>query len=256
MKQARILITDDEKNIRLMLRIALEQEGYVVEEAADGAEALEAIARCLPDLLMLDLNMPVLDGMAVLERLRAANVSTGKPKVVVLTAYGSIAAAVKATRLGAVDFLEKPITPDELRETVKGVLDEARTEARFAAMARPSEAQLSGGYEGVLDRVRKALRAADTTSAESLLMRAADLTGGRDAPYFNLLGVLYETQRQWRLAKKFYGRAMRSDRKYEPAEQNMRRMYELETFGKTELPVALGDHDKLDALEQVLRKRH
>jgi CheY-like chemotaxis protein len=234
-----------------MFRTALEHEGYVVEEAANGQEALEAIERTSPDLVILDLNMPVLDGMAVLERLQSSNGVARGPKVIVLTAYGSIPAAVQATRLGAVDFLEKPITPQDLRETVKSVLAEAQREPA----PPPTEEQLAGGYEAVLGRVRKALRVEDVTSAESLLMRAAGLSSGREAPYFNLLGVLYEIQRNWRLAKKFYGKAARADRKYAPAETNLRRIYELETFGRTKVPITLGDERQQSALEQLLRER-
>jgi len=216
----------------MMLRTALESEGYAISEARNGREALDAIERDSPDLLLLDLNMPILDGMAVLEQLQSMPLKR-KPRVVVLTAYGSIAVAVKATRLGAVDFLEKPITPDELRETIKNVLDEPLVLSR--------EDAFEGGYDGVLARVRKALRLKDIPSAETLLMKAADLAHGRDAPYFNLLGVLYETQRDWRLAKKFYGKAMRADRHYQPAQQNMARIYELYTYGRSRVQVALGD---------------
>src|SRR5581483_8121038 len=123
MKPASILITDDEPNIRMMLRIALESDGYDIDEATDGRQALDAVRRNRPDLVLLDLNMPVLDGMAVLEELKLAT-SEPMPRVIILTAYGSIPAAVKATRLGAVDFLEKPISPTELRDTVRSVLCE------------------------------------------------------------------------------------------------------------------------------------
>ncbi|HEY7117282.1 MAG TPA: response regulator [Tepidisphaeraceae bacterium] len=247
----KILITDDERNIRLMLRTALEPEGYAIEEAGDGREALEMIERSSPDLIILDLNMPVLDGMSVLERLEV-NDAARRSKVVVLTAYGSIPAAVRATRLGAVDFIEKPVTPDELREMVRDVL----AEAAKAPPRPPSERELAGGYDAVLARVRKALRADDMATAESLLMHAADLSAGRDAPYFNLLAVLYEAQGIWRLAKKFYHKAMRADHKYGPAEQNVRRMYELESFARTTVPVALGDEHKPSALEQLIHEIH
>jgi len=114
MKPASILVTDDESNIRLTVRRALETDGYVVNEACNGREAMDAIARQMPDLMVLDLNMPVMDGMSVLEHLKGL-AATNKPRVIVLTAYGSIATAVKATRLGAVEFMEKPIVPAELR---------------------------------------------------------------------------------------------------------------------------------------------
>ncbi|MGA2499039.1 MAG: hypothetical protein ABSH20_14955 [Tepidisphaeraceae bacterium] len=89
---------------------------------------------------------------------------------------------------------------------------------------RSDESQLDGGYVAVLDRVRKALRLADYTTAETLLMKAADLNGLDTAPYFNLLGVLYEAQQKWRLARKCYEKALVADGMYEPAQLNMRRL--------------------------------
>jgi DNA-binding response OmpR family regulator len=229
-----ILIVDDETNIRLMLRATLTTEGYTVEEATNGREGLDAVAARVPDVMILDLSMPEIDGMGVLKALQGLRPSK-RPKVIVLTAYGSIPAAVKATRLGAIDFLEKPVSPAEVREAVEAALAEPipRTPAE-------SDDELAGGYEAVLDRARKALRLAKYTDAESLMMKAADLAD-HDAAYFNLLGVLYESQRQWRLAKKFYGKSIAQDKHYEPAQKNMRRIYELERFGKSTEAVTLGD---------------
>jgi DNA-binding response OmpR family regulator len=234
MTPIRILIVDDETNIRLMLRTTLSTEGYVIDEAVDGREALNAIGRKRPDVMILDLSMPVLNGMGVLQELKGM-CPEDKPRIIVLTAYGSIATAVKATRLGAMDFLEKPISPDEVRESVAAVLAEPAPRPHTDA-----DDLLSGGYVGVLDRVRRALRLASYADAETLLMRAADLAH-KDAAYFNLLGVLYEAQRKWRLAKKFYGKAIAADKRYEPSQLNMRRIYELETFGRSHEAVRLGD---------------
>jgi len=236
MKPASILVADDESSIRLMLRTALECEGYDVQEASNGQEALDAIENGAPDLMVLDLNMPMLDGMAVLEEMKSlAEVS--KPRVIVLTAYGSIPAAVKATRLGAVDFLEKPITPSDLRQAVRSVLEEPELDAP----PPPGGADSSGRYDEALERVRKALRLAEFDNAESLLTKAAERNAKSSAAYFNLLGVLYEAQHKWRLARKCYGKAMRADKSYEPAQLNMRRLYELHTFGRSRQDVVLGD---------------
>ncbi len=234
MTKSRILIVDDESNIRLMLRTALEPQYYQVDEAANGREALEKLRMSQVSVMVLDLSMPLMDGMAVLTALQDWP-HAEKPRVIVLTAFGSIPTAVKATRLGAIDFLEKPITPEELRAAVAGALTEP--------LAHPSidESQLDGGYAAVLDRVRKALRLADYTTAELLLMKAADLKELNTAPYFNLLGILYEAQQKWGLARKCYGKAITADSMYEPAQLNMRRIYELETFGRSTQAVALGD---------------
>jgi DNA-binding response OmpR family regulator len=225
-------VTDDESGIRLMLKTALESDGYTVLEAANGRQALETIVTRAPDLLVLDLNMPVLDGMAVLEAMKDL-AAAHKPRVIILTAYGSIPAAVKATRLGAVDFLEKPITPAELRQTVRSVLEEPELPSPAAVPACD--------YDDVLNRIRKMLRLADYTSAEALLMKAADQQEKHSAEYFNLLGVLYEAQHKWRLARKCYTRAINIDKRFDPAQSNLRRLEELCGSGKSSQAVLLGD---------------
>jgi CheY-like chemotaxis protein len=234
MKAAKVLITDDESGIRLMLRTALESDGFNVLEASNGSEAMDQIARHHPDLLVLDLNMPVMDGMAVMNRLHA--LAGPKPRVIVLTAYGSVPTAVKATRLGAVDFLEKPITPTDLRQAVHSVLEEPELDS-----PPPVHLNIPGGYDKVLENIREALHAADLDSAQALLETASQRRNQQAAEYFNLLGILYESQRQWRLARKCYGRAIATEGKYQPAQLNMRRLYELHTFGKSSLPVELGE---------------
>jgi len=234
-RPAYILVTDDESSIRLMLRTALESDGYEVREAGNGREALDSMSSNLPDLVVLDLNMPVLDGMAVLEQMKSL-AAEHRPRVIILTAYGSISAAVKATRLGAVDFLEKPITPTDLREAVRSVLDEPDLD-----IPGSMNVDIPGGYEQVLEQIRLALHAADFTQAESLLETAAQRRNQQAAEYFNLLGILYEAQRKWRLARKCYGRAISTDGKYSPSQMNMRRLYELHTYGKSSQPVILDE---------------
>jgi DNA-binding response OmpR family regulator len=233
-KPVSVLVTDDQSNIRLMVRAALESEGYDVSEACDGRAALDAVSRDRPDLMILDLNMPVLDGIAVLEQMKGL-AAERRPEVIVLTAYGSIPAAVRATRLGAADFLEKPVTPDVLRRSVRGVLDEP------GERPAPGRAEPPGGYEAVLARVRKALRLMELTDAEALLMRAAERRDQQSAAYFNLLGILYESQHHWRLARKCYGKALDANEHYEPAKTNFRRLDEMRRDGHTERRVVLGD---------------
>ena len=237
-KPIHILIADDETNIRLMLRTALSSVGYEVTEATDGRQAMDAIARRTPDLMILDLSMPYLDGMGVLNELKALRPDR-KPRVLVLTAYGSIPTAVKAVRLGAMDFLEKPVVPTEVREAVEAMLAEPLPRPHSDGAVDDND-PLAGGYAGVLNRVRRSLRLAQYADAETLLMKAADLSH-KDAAYFNLLGVLYESQRQWRLAKKFYNKALGVDKQYEPAVKNLRRVYELSSRGYASEPVTLGD---------------
>ena len=243
-KPISVLITDDESNIRLLLRTALETEGYHIIEAADGRAALDAIRRERPDLMILDLNMPVLDGMAVLEQMKS--IAGRKPRVVVLTAYGSIPAAVQATRLGAADFLEKPVTPIDLRQSLYSVMNDQDPNPAAARSAEPP-----GGYEEVLKRTRQALRLMNLTDAEALLMAAAERRDQQTAAYFNLLGILYESQHRWRLARKCYGKALDADERYEPARTNYRRLDEMYRYGKTERRVTLGDEPEEMLLAEI-----
>jgi Flp pilus assembly protein TadD len=138
--------------------------------------------------------------------------------------------------MGAVDFLEKPITPTELRQTVRSVLTEPELDAP------PAQAMnIEGGYDDVLNRIRKALRLADYSNAEALLDKAAERKNQHSAEYFNLLGVLYEAHRKWRLARKCYGKAVAADKHFEPAQANMRRLFELQAYGRSHQAVMLGD---------------
>jgi CheY-like chemotaxis protein len=115
--RGRVLIADDEYRIRLALRTCLESEGYEVDEARDGREAVDAAASGAHDVLLLDLAMPVLDGLSALRELAAMNLGE-RPRVIVLTAYGSVSAAQMAHELGVVAFLEKPVMPEALRAAV------------------------------------------------------------------------------------------------------------------------------------------
>ena len=122
-KPASILIADDERRIRLAIRGCLEAEGYTIYEASDGTEALNQVLLHAPDLLILDLAMPNLDGMRTLRELHALHGQL-KPRVVMLTAFGSMPAAASAIGLGAAAFAEKPLVPEALRRLVARVLAE------------------------------------------------------------------------------------------------------------------------------------
>ena len=104
----RILIVDDEKNVRMMYRAALETEGFEVVEAESGAQAVENFAKAKFDVAVLDLRMPEMDGLELLQAMRDKNIKT---PAVIITAYGDVPNAVKAMKLGAIDFLPKPVTP-------------------------------------------------------------------------------------------------------------------------------------------------
>jgi Flp pilus assembly protein TadD len=96
------------------------------------------------------------------------------------------------------------------------------------------------GYEQVLSLARAAMRRGAWADAEALLMKGAPIARG-DAAFCNLAGLLWEARGDERLARKFYGEAIAADRHYEAAQQNMRRLYELATFGRSCQAAALGD---------------
>jgi DNA-binding response OmpR family regulator len=116
---SRILIADDDAGIRSAVQATLEAEGYEVACAEDGRKAIEAILNQSFDLAILDLSMPFLDGLEVLKELRLVRSKDYLPPILILTAHGSVTAAVESARRGAVDFLHKPISPETLRMAVR-----------------------------------------------------------------------------------------------------------------------------------------
>src|SRR5260370_14587870 len=115
---AKILIVDDEQSIRSTLGKILEDEGHRTALCDSGEEALAQFARDEFDLIILDLWLPGIDGLSVLERLKSA----GAPPVIVISGHGNIDTAVRATRLGAYDFLEKPLSLERVLLTVHHAL--------------------------------------------------------------------------------------------------------------------------------------
>jgi DNA-binding response OmpR family regulator len=116
---ARILIVDDNPDILLLLRTNLRACGFETETAADGEEALRAIEKRSPDVVLLDLMMPVLDGWGVLEALRER---TGAPPVVVVSAAASEANEERARSLGAAGYVTKPFAVADLVDRIRAVL--------------------------------------------------------------------------------------------------------------------------------------
>ncbi|WP_078594525.1 response regulator transcription factor [Streptomyces sp. NRRL S-920] len=121
----RILVVDDDPEVRAAVEDALTIEGHLVRGAADGHRALTAVARWEPDLVVLDVLMPVMDGLAVCRQLRAAGDRT---PVLVLTALDSVSERVDGLDAGADDYLVKPFALDELVARVRALLRRATPE--------------------------------------------------------------------------------------------------------------------------------
>lgn len=118
----RILLVDDEPSILLSLKFLMEQEGYDVQTATDGDEALQAVSEKLPDLILLDIMMPKRDGFEVCQTIRA-NPDWKETKIILLTAKGREVDQEKGLALGADDYVTKPFATQELVKKVKMVLE-------------------------------------------------------------------------------------------------------------------------------------
>jgi len=115
----KILIVDDEKNMRWAISRALEKEGYEILQASNGQEGIEAFERHRPDVMLLDLKMPVMGGMEALKTIRETNTTT---PVLMLTAHGTMETAIEAMKRGAMDYLSKPFDVEELKVQIRKAL--------------------------------------------------------------------------------------------------------------------------------------
>ncbi|MDH3456203.1 MAG: response regulator, partial [Gemmatimonadota bacterium] len=125
----KVLLVDDEDQLRKVMKDLLERDGYEVTEAADGVEALDQVDRHAPDIIVLDLNLPGLDGYGVLTHLRSRPATQDMP-VVVLTARGDEESEVRVFEMGADDFLSKPFRARALSVRLQAVLGRRRGEHR------------------------------------------------------------------------------------------------------------------------------
>ncbi|MBI1358294.1 MAG: response regulator [Acidobacteria bacterium] len=125
MSAPRILVVDDEPGIRQSLKEVLEDEGLHVETVGTGEACLEALEQATYSLVLLDIWLPGIDGLETLERIRDFDPAR-RPVVLVISGHGNIETAVRATKLGALDFLEKPLSLDKVNLAVRNALDHRR----------------------------------------------------------------------------------------------------------------------------------
>lgn len=219
-----ILIVDDEPNVRLMYRSALEGCGYEIFEAASGPEALDQCMARKHDAAILDLRMPGMDGLELLREMQELNITT---PAVIITAFADVPNAVNAMKLGAIDFLQKPLRPDQLRNVVKDILERHEPEEK---KHEPHD------FDYYLRCAKRAINLRDFAAAKGHLIKALDLNP--DSPQaMNLVGVMLEMREEFEQAKRYYGEAIKLDRNFGPAQQNMRRIFELFHFGSSEEPI-------------------
>src|SRR6266568_1929452 len=157
----RILVVDDETAIREAIRMTLEYEGYRIDEARSGQEGIDKATKTPYDAILLDIKMPVLDGIEVLENLKEQKVPT---PVVMVSGHGDIQTAVECTKRGAFDFLEKPLNRDKLLLSVRNAVRTQKLEEQVDELREEKEReyQLVGNSAGMRDLREQIERAAPT----------------------------------------------------------------------------------------------
>jgi DNA-binding response OmpR family regulator len=209
----RILIVDDEPNVRLNYRITLELEGYQVDETGLSTEALKKVKVDKFDLVILDMRMPRMGGLDLLAAMRAQRVTT---PAIIITAFSDVPNAVRAIQLGASDFLQKPLRPEDLRRVVEEVF--ARNEQ---SGKRPEVAD----FERSASEARRLMESGDLGAAKGHVLHAIELnTNSPDT--FNLAGELAERSGDIERARKLFEAAIKLDGDNAPAKQGLRRVFQ------------------------------
>jgi two-component system nitrogen regulation response regulator NtrX len=162
-----ILIVDDEPGVRTALAGVLSDEGYEVEAVASGEACLERVTRGAIDLVILDVWLPGMDGLATLSRLRERQVDV---QVVLISGHGNIESAVRAIKLGAFDFVEKPLSLDKTVLVVRNALRQRRLEAENRALrARVDRHQIMVGESYGMRQLREQIEMAAPTNGRVLI---------------------------------------------------------------------------------------
>ena len=170
--------------------------------------------------------MPEMGGLELLAKMREAGITV---PVMIVTAYSDVPHAVQAMKLGAIDFLQKPLRPDDLRSIV----------AEIVKRHTPQKDHPAETFTSHIVAAKRCLNLRFFARARTHLAKALELNT-RSPEAFNLAGVLAEMLDDYDKAKKCYGQSIKLDKHYEPAQQNMRRLFELQHFGSSSEPFNLG----------------
>lgn len=205
--QACVLVADDDRNIRNSLKMLLESSGYQVDTAGDGEEALNKCKERHPDIALIDMKMPKVSGLELLSYIRGLS---RKTSVVILTAHGTVAEAVDAMKLGAVDVLEKPFDPKAIQLLCQEILLRQKLEAGGSVDEILNLAQLARGRNAHVE-------------ARIYLKKAMVRDITRPEPYYEL-GDLYESEGDVRQAAHYYFTALDARSMFPPAREALKRL--------------------------------
>lgn len=209
MSIGKVLIVDDEKNIRFTLSKCLKYIDLDADEAINGEEALQKFNSNKYDLVILDLKMQGMPGIEVLKRIDEIDKTI---PVVIITAHGTVDAAVDAMKLGAVDFLQKPFTPKEIQKMVKDIM------GRKKLVKESIE-----NYSHHIQYARQLISRREFGEAMDILKKAIGLEPLKAEPH-NMMGVLLEIQGELEGAKKHYKAALAMEPGYIQAQTNLIRV--------------------------------
>jgi FixJ family two-component response regulator len=210
--QVRILVVDDERNIRKNLAMVLDAAGYMVDMSGDGEDALTKCKNSHYDIAFVDIQMPKMGGLELLRYLHALR---PKMAVVILTAYGTPGRAVEAMKLGAVDFIEKPFDPRKIQLLCEEIFQRQKTETtvsmddllRLAALARERKAYVEARVYLKIAMLREVTR---------------------PEPYY-WLGHISELEGDKRRAMQYYSLALDANAEYKPADDALKRLRQTES---------------------------
>jgi len=143
----RVLVVDDEPGMRDFLEIMLRKDGYEVDTASDGAEAIDRIEQKMFDLAVVDIQMPIMNGIDVLQKI---NEKSPETTVIMITAYASHETAIDAMKLGAYDYITKPFKIDEIKLVIKKSLEKKRLERENSRLKKELETKY--GFGNIIGR--------------------------------------------------------------------------------------------------------
>ncbi|MGM0438805.1 MAG: response regulator [Bacillota bacterium] len=209
-----ILIIDDEKNIRFTLEKSLEKD-YNIVTAVNGEDGIKKFGEQDFDVVLLDMKLPGIDGIETLKQIKEKDKTAN---IIIITGFGSVDSAVETMKLGAIDYLKKPFTPEEIKEVVNDVIQ--RKEQNI------NEEDLES-YEDYLTYAKNSITNQDLEKGYEYIQKAVSLDTSKPEA-FNLLGVILEYKNKPLEAQKQYRAALALDPSYKPAQQNLERTSQFE----------------------------